>query len=288
MNVKVSLVLATLNRVDFLKECLESYESLGIDKELIVVDGGSTDGSLEILSSYATMLISEPDQSVYDAWNKGLKLVTGDWVLFLNSDDFLINENIDRIFSNIPNTFQQIISFDVFVNYKDGDKLKQTRHSPIFSFREIISEPIYFNGYAFHKNVFSDLGGFMMNSNLCADQSFLWKCVAKHYEVLHFNLVGYSYSSHPFSLTLNRRDENLFYEEMITAQSIFESTNSLFVKEMAEKWVIWETISLRFKQRLIRVLFRLLYFRTTRQGLYSIFRKIGKYVSPIRRMFDKE
>jgi glycosyltransferase len=67
------------------------------DIEYIIVDGGSTDTTLDTLTRYQgriSRFISEPDQGMYDAMNKGLKLVTGDLIGFLNSDDFYANENV--------------------------------------------------------------------------------------------------------------------------------------------------------------------------------------------------
>jgi glycosyltransferase involved in cell wall biosynthesis len=62
------------------------------DLELIVIDGGSTDGTLEVLNEYAgkiTKLVSEPDSGIYDAMNKACAIAQGDWLLFLGCDDTL-------------------------------------------------------------------------------------------------------------------------------------------------------------------------------------------------------
>jgi putative colanic acid biosynthesis glycosyltransferase len=71
--------------------------------EFIVVDGGSEDGTLEILSRYEgsiDLLISEPDQGIYDAMNKGVRLAKGDWIYFLNSGDSLFsNDTLEVVFS---------------------------------------------------------------------------------------------------------------------------------------------------------------------------------------------
>ena len=63
--------------------------------EHIIVDGGSKDKTLEICNSFShiSKIVSEPDNGVYDAFNKGLKLATGDIIGFLNADDVFFNKN---------------------------------------------------------------------------------------------------------------------------------------------------------------------------------------------------
>jgi len=87
---KISIIIPTLNQARFIEETITSvltqdYPNL----ELIVLDGGSTDGTLEILKKYSSLLtwISEPDKGQVDAINKGLRMVTGEVVAYLNSDD---------------------------------------------------------------------------------------------------------------------------------------------------------------------------------------------------------
>jgi len=64
--------------------------------ELIVIDGGSSDGTVEILEKYdrhITYWVSEPDHGIYHAWNKALKQAKGEWVIFLGADDYLMDAN---------------------------------------------------------------------------------------------------------------------------------------------------------------------------------------------------
>lgn len=88
--VKISLVTVSFNAADTIADCLSSLCSQTYPFEHIVVDGGSTDATLKILSregAQNTILISESDSGVYDAMNKGLNAATGDVVGFLNADD---------------------------------------------------------------------------------------------------------------------------------------------------------------------------------------------------------
>lgn len=284
--MKLSIILATLNRADFLPACLESYKNLKTDKELIVVDGGSTDGSLEILRSHATFLISETDTSVYNAWNKGLLKASGDWILFLNSDDELVSKNIDSIFSTIPNNFQSIISFNVKISEVKDQFKKIKINSPKLHYREIISEPIYFNAYAFHRRVVLRVGNFCELFERCSDQIFLWSCIWQGHEVLHFNSIGYSYLSHPSSLTLNGKT-NLFEEELKVAEFVREAAVTREEKSAAQKWADWEFISSRHPQKWIRLVKRTFTIKTTSQQVYSLRRKMQKILLTNKQSFPQ-
>ncbi|GAA4097902.1 glycosyltransferase family 2 protein [Mucilaginibacter panaciglaebae] len=75
--------------------------------EYIVIDGASTDGTLQIIEKYKekiAMLVSEPDKGIYDAMNKGLGLATGDYMIFMNSaDEFYATDTVANVFATTPN-----------------------------------------------------------------------------------------------------------------------------------------------------------------------------------------
>ena len=94
--MKVTLITACYNSVATLPTAIESVLSQrGVELEYIVVDGGSKDGTVELLKDYEQRFegrlrwISEPDQGMYDAINKGIAMATGDIVGILNADDVL-------------------------------------------------------------------------------------------------------------------------------------------------------------------------------------------------------
>jgi glycosyltransferase involved in cell wall biosynthesis len=86
-----SIVMALYNSNDTLTRCLESIVAQDYPaKEIIVIDGGSTDGGIDTLNRFDSQIAhwtSEPDNGIYDAWNKGLAVATGEWVCFLGADD---------------------------------------------------------------------------------------------------------------------------------------------------------------------------------------------------------
>ena len=101
---KLSIITVTLNDSKGLKKTIESVVSQTFtDYEYIVIDGGSTDGSVEIIKQYAekiTYWISEPDKGVFQAMNKGIQRANGDYCLFMNSGDCIYSQNtLYNIFS---------------------------------------------------------------------------------------------------------------------------------------------------------------------------------------------
>jgi len=100
--MKISIIMAVFNRQNTIESALNSIVSQDhVSVELIVIDGGSIDGTLQTLDRYCdqiTELVSEPDYGIYDALNKGIALATGDVIGFLHSDDlYADNQVLSRI-----------------------------------------------------------------------------------------------------------------------------------------------------------------------------------------------
>ena len=108
--MKISVITVTYNQAPVLNDCIKSVEAQSHDAvEHIVIDGASTDDTLTLLKAKKNkiaILVSEPDNGIYYAMNKGIKLSKGDIVGFLNSDDYYVNNEVlakvARIFENDP------------------------------------------------------------------------------------------------------------------------------------------------------------------------------------------
>lgn len=151
--MKISDVTVTYNNREGLRKTLESLSSQSLSNktevfEIIVIDGGSKDGSIEILEEYCCLLrnhnnitiryISEPDKGIYDAMNKGIDMSTGEWVMFINAGDILYSNNtISYIIDNMSSSSND--SIDIF--YGDsardyGNKIEVTQPLPITSIKK--------------------------------------------------------------------------------------------------------------------------------------------------------
>ena len=95
---RISVIVAVLTGVEYLNRCIESVagQTHGV-YELVIIDGGSTDGTVDILRSSKRMIdhrLSEPDSGMSDAWNKGTARATGDWLCSPGANDYWIASTI--------------------------------------------------------------------------------------------------------------------------------------------------------------------------------------------------
>lgn len=129
--LKLSLITVCFNSVNTIRDTFESVKSQDYSNiEYIVIDGGSTDGTIDVIKDYLNIIdyyISEKDKGIYDAMNKGILASTGDIVGILNSDDFFPN---NFIISNVIKSFDQqscdaVYGDLVYVNAEKTSKIER-------------------------------------------------------------------------------------------------------------------------------------------------------------------
>ncbi len=116
MRPNFSIITTAYNAASTISSCLESSKQQTYPTEHIIIDGASTDGTVEIIKKYIpaiTTLISEPDQGIYDALNKGIKLATGEVIGILHADDMYAGQGV---LAKVAKVFQ-----DPFVHSCYGD-----------------------------------------------------------------------------------------------------------------------------------------------------------------------
>jgi len=107
INIKsplISVITVVFNCVNTLEKTILSVVNQDFDNfEYIIIDGGSTDGTLDVIKKYQdkiTLWISEPDKGIYDAMNKGIKKAEGDYLYFLGGDDLIYSNSVLEYISN--------------------------------------------------------------------------------------------------------------------------------------------------------------------------------------------
>lgn len=110
----ISIITVVYNGEQYLEETIQSVINQTYDNiEYIIIDGGSTDGTLDIIRNYEDQIdywVSEKDNGIYDAWNKGVVCSTGEWIGFLGADDFYLSEAIQTYVNHAQKDYDYISS----------------------------------------------------------------------------------------------------------------------------------------------------------------------------------
>jgi len=147
----ISIIVVVLNRANCFESCIQSILGQSYDNvEFIVVDGGSTDGTLDLLHKYSDMIdywVSEPDQGLYYAMNKAVEIANGDWLNFIGSDDVLLN-SLTAMVVHLQNP-QAIYYGDVY-----GIGKKRIYNGPFIE-HQFYSKGLHQQGMFYPRSVFS-------------------------------------------------------------------------------------------------------------------------------------
>lgn len=127
MNPKISIITVVRNGADDLRQTLTSLSSLEYDaKELIVIDGASTDETPLVIAEFAHHIsywISEPDQGLYDAMNKGIKAATGEYLWFVNAGDLPYSTDVLQQVFKPSEQYADIYFGDAMIITPKGEEL---------------------------------------------------------------------------------------------------------------------------------------------------------------------
>ena len=208
----ISIVTPCLNRSQFIEEAIQSVLRQDYPYvEHIVVDGVSTDGTLEILRRYQHLrVISEPDNGLYDALNKGLRLARGEIVGQVNSDDCYAND----IFSTVARRFMGDPELDAvcggaiaFDENADGRRVTiadyQKPHHKELSFHNFTCGVPIINARFFRRRVYERVGLYDTRYPITADRDFMLRVALAGVKNAPLEGLVYHYRRHPGSQTLN-------------------------------------------------------------------------------------
>ena len=123
---KISLITPVYNVAEFLRECLDSLANQTLKEvEFICINDGSTDGSLDILNEYASkddrfVIISQENQGQGVAKNKGIELARGEYIIFVDPDDWIDLDTFEVLYNKFLETGVDIIQFDYDIHYEAG------------------------------------------------------------------------------------------------------------------------------------------------------------------------
>lgn len=184
--MKISIITATYNSANTIKDTLESVGKQDhLDIEHIIIDGRSTDNTLSIINRfpYVSKILSEKDNGIYDAMNKGVRLATGDIIGILNSDDMYTSH---RVISKVMRVFEDETIDAVYgdlqyVQQNDIRKVTRTWHAGEFSKKKFYygwmpPHPTFF----VRRKVYEKAGLFNTSLLSSADYEFMLRALLKN------------------------------------------------------------------------------------------------------------
>jgi glycosyltransferase involved in cell wall biosynthesis len=178
----LSIITVNLNNELGLRKTIDSViKQFFTDYEYIIIDGGSTDGSVAVVKEYADKLtywVSEPDKGIYNAMNKGIIHANGEYLMFLNSGDFLCDNSV------LYNVFNEKLTGDII----SGNTILQDRNLK-FTYRsapdryglvEALNNSLA-HSCSFHKRtLFINFGLYNENRKIASDWEFSLKAIIKY------------------------------------------------------------------------------------------------------------
>jgi glycosyltransferase involved in cell wall biosynthesis len=225
--VAAFLSIITVN-LDDRAGLVRTLESIGrqtfTDREVIVVDGGSRDGSLEVIRAHAgvvTDFVSEPDEGIFDAQNKGTRRARGTYCLYLNAGDvFASDDALERFFGAGPAT-EDILYGDVVIEEVDGRRRVELS-PPKLTWAFFMRTTLPHQSTAFRRALFDRVGPYDTTLRIAGDYEFFLRSVVvrgattRHVPVPLAVYVMGGRSTRPEAFPLVRRERVLAKEKALS------------------------------------------------------------------------
>lgn len=218
---KISIITVAKNSAETIADCVRSVRDQDYPAEHVFVDGCSSDDTLDIIkrhSSENSRIVSEPDDGIYDAMNKGLALAEGDVVGTLNSDDYYANS---RVLSCIAQVFQDLQIEACYGDLAYVDRVDTCKVIRYWRSRPYCSR-LFFNGWMpphptffVRRSIYENYGGFRTDLGTAADYELMLRFLLKRkinahyvpYTIVFMRTGGASNISVKNRLKANRMDK---------------------------------------------------------------------------------
>ena len=242
----VSIVTPTLNQARFLKRTLDSVQAQTYPVlEHIVIDGGSTDGTLDILAAAAETSHlrwkTEPDGGMYEAVNKGLAMATGDIVAYLASDDVYLPWAVEAVveaFASKPKvdllfgdgvTFEEDSGTQILRLYSPFDRISLANHASLM-------QPAVF----WRRTLYERLGGFDARLRYVADLDYWLRAAAAGATIAHLDEILAVERVHEDRLSSARREAMQAEEQAMRARNAGSEFGPVAKQRAARRYLRWQ------------------------------------------------
>ncbi|MBQ4867834.1 glycosyltransferase [Priestia megaterium] len=239
--VKISVITPCFNSEKSIARTIESVKNQTYRNiEYIIIDGGSTDNTLEIIRGYEPdfkgrmLIVSEKDKGIYDAMNKGITRANGDLIGIVNSDDYYELDAVENIVKNRTNHEYQII-YGLLRTIKDDKEIMVYSKSHTNLNNAMITHPTCFVS----KQIYRDFGMYNLNYRFSADYEFMLRAsrntevnFKEIYNIIsNFSIDGASSTIRGYRDTLRLKKEYGLISNLEYRYKMIKSKISMWVKK---------------------------------------------------------
>lgn len=186
-NHRITIITVVFNASDEIERTLKSIISQSYtNKEIIVIDGASNDGTIELIERYLNEIDcfkSEKDNGIYDAMNKGIKHASGDWICFMNAGDTFFNKNTIKELFEKKDIDDDILAGDCIADYKSFTKYIKAKNLNKIKYGMIFSHQSAFVKANLYKRKYFDL-----KFKIASDFNFFYWCYLSNVKFKIINL----------------------------------------------------------------------------------------------------
>lgn len=233
---KISIITVCYNSCTNIEKTIKSVLSQNYDNiEYIIIDGKSTDGTIEIIQKYSNNIdtfISEPDNGIYDAMNKGIKHSTGEWLMFMNAGDtYISNDSLKGFISNLTEGIRILRGniIRVYPNFKT-ESTGITKQEP--GIMDMFNGTFHHQASLIQKRLFDEFGYYSTQYKLMSDWKFFFDCVVLHNQktkYVDFPVANFAMDGASTINTIKYRKEQLDYLTQIYGSDLVKVMNEVSI-----------------------------------------------------------
>lgn len=254
--LKISIVTPSYNQGDYIEKTIDSVLSQGYENlEYFIIDGGSSDNSVEIIKKYEkhlTYWVSEKDKGQADALNKGFSQATGDIFAYINSDDLYVKNTFNKInneFQADPNI--EILYGDYFLLFNDDSLIAKPKISwdfdvALYSFLMIMQPASFWS-----KNIHQKINGFRDDLFFILDYDFFMRAAhelkSNPSSIKHIKDYYAYFRIHDESITGS--GQKGFKKEGKELRKQFSSIDSIMINNMKKYYYLLKAVRMFYKER---------------------------------------
>lgn len=251
--IKLSIITINFNNLEGLKKTMESVGNQTWQEfEYIIIDGGSTDGSVDYIASKKDLVdywVSEPDKGVYHAMNKGITKASGEYLLFLNSGDHFFNKKVLELNHKYLEK-EDIVYFNLQVI--EGSKIFIKEYPETLSFSYFVKDTLPHPATFIKKEAFAKTNLYKEAFRIVSDWKFFMDGICK-YNLTYKKINATLSTFYIGGMSSNPANRSIKYNEI---QQVLKNDYPAYIQDLEDVLVYKATVTSLRNSRIIKALIK--------------------------------